>query len=63
MSDNFSFDEQKIVSSSSSAPKGLIGFLIDKCGVRDETTANIILVVVAVIIFAIAGYIFYGAIK
>lgn len=62
MSD-MSFDEHKISQTSSSGPKGLVGFLINKCGVGDESTANIILVVVAVVIFAVAGFIMYGALK
>lgn len=61
MSDNFSFEEQRINLSAYGTPTGLVGFLIKKLHVRDEKTANLILVIVAIIIFAISGYIFAGA--
>lgn len=61
MGDNISFDEQRTKYTSNTSPKGLIGFLINKCGVPDESTANIILIVIAVIFFAFAGFLFYNS--
>lgn len=61
--EDMSFDEHRITQTSSSAPKGLVGFLINKCGVKDESVANIILIVIAIAIFVVAGFIMYGALK
>jgi hypothetical protein len=61
MTDNVSFDEHHTQFRSYSEPKGMVGFLIKKCGVQDESVANIILVVFAIIIFVIAGFVFYSA--
>ncbi len=62
MSDNFSFEETKITTASS-GPKGLVGLLINKMGVSNEATANLILIVSAIVIFAISGMIFYSALQ
>ncbi len=61
MSDEFSFDEQRVVSTSSSAPRGMIGFLMDKCGVKTEAGANVILLVLSLLIFGLAISIFISA--
>ncbi len=63
MADNVSFDENRTSFRSYSEPKGMVGFLIKKCGVQDESNANIILVVFAIIIFIVAGFVFYSALN
>ncbi len=61
MSDEFSFEEHKVSYSSESGPKGMIGFLINKCGVKTEAAANVILLVLSFIIFALAISVFVSA--
>lgn len=63
MTDNFSFEEQPTKLTAYSTPGGLVGFLVKKLGVRDEKMANLILVIVAVIIFVISGFIFASALR
>lgn len=63
MGNNLSFDEQRTQYSSYTGPKGMVGFLVKKCGVRDESVANLILIGVAIIIFALAGLVFYKALS
>ncbi len=63
MTDNFSFEETKITTTASSGPKGLVGFLINKMGVSSEGAANLILIISALVIFAVSGLIFYSALK
>jgi hypothetical protein len=61
MSDNFSFEETPTKLTAYSGQTGLVGFLIKKVGVPNEKMANAILIVVAIIIFAISGFIFASA--
>jgi hypothetical protein len=63
MGNNLSFEEQRTQYSSYTGPKGMVGFLVKKCGVRDESVANLILIGIAVVIFALAGLVFYQALK
>ncbi len=63
MTDNFSFEEQRTKLTAYVGPTGLVGFLVKKMGVKDEKVANAILVVFAIVIFIIAGFIFASAFK
>lgn len=60
MVDQISFEENRTKLTSVSN-KGLVGFMINKLGVKDESVANIILVVVALIIFGISALIFINS--
>lgn len=63
MTDNFSFEEQRTKLTAYAGPTGLVGFLIKKLHVPNEQIANIILVVVAIVIFIISGFIFAGTLR
>ncbi len=63
MTDNFTFEEQRTKLTAFAQPRGMVGFLMKHLGIRDERTANAILVAVAVIIFIISGFIFASALR
>ena len=54
------FDQSDTFKSSVSgpAPKGFVGFLIKKGIVKDKTSANFVLIGIAVVFFAVSIYLF-----
>jgi hypothetical protein len=63
MADNFSFEEQPTKLTAYSSPRGMVGFLMKKFGVPSEKMANLILVILALVIFIISGFIFASALR
>lgn len=63
MTDNISFEEEHIKITSQPAATGIIGFLINKCGVRTETAANIILVVISIIMLSLTVLVLKSALS
>lgn len=63
MTDNFSFEETPTKLTAYSGPSGLVGFLIKKVGVPNEKIANLILIIIALVIFTISGFIFASALS
>jgi hypothetical protein len=60
MTDNFSFEDDH-TKFTSRPIGGIVGFMISKLGVRDEKVANIILVIIAIIMFSLAALVMSSA--
>ncbi len=60
MTDNISFEDEHIKITSRPVT-GIIGFLINKLGVKNESAANIILVVISLAMLALTAIILKNA--
>ena len=63
MTDEISFNEEHTHITSLPAHSGLIGFLINKCGVKTEVAANVILVLLSVVMLGFTALILKNALS